>query len=650
MGRAVDMCCRALPGVLLVVITALCTGILDHTGWMPPSTMQPWGGKAFTIQPSLPGWTDIFYGGGDSNGRPTASGLRLFEDGRQLGPAHSIHAEIAAKGGGRYSDWNNYLVFSASDSSDPRVNGRRYTFAVPPVLWRLLLPMGLLLAVSICWRQRRGLTDGLPEIRWAAPFVVRGMHLAARWRRAICYAASLGVAAYVVATYAYGAPPIPVITPDSGAYWEGSSARTIGYPAFLWAVVGAFGSLRVVVLAQLILFIISVFLVQTAIERVTHSSMLAAVTAIALLVLGESLTYAIALMTESTFTSLLLLHVAAAGHAFARPSWLAFLGMAATAVLAVAIRPVGYFLFGGIVFLLLFWSRQRKAVFFWLLCPAVVLLTAYFVSDRALRAGDSGGVGAYDLFTHISAIYQPPPNLSPALVAATQGPVLKSYQDARRHAVSWRDRQIIEQNSCNPINDEVCGRLESCITARAAAALFHLSFYTIMHHPFGYLKIVLENLFGWFENMILASQPDVGTNLASDYKYQWPAIEDFLSRYDHRPAKLSPESIENDWTLTRPSAPLLAFAVPSGWQTLIKIVFVAIGIFSVIVFVLGHASSSEILVAYVAALTAGGALLVSLTYVFLLRFAMPLDPLVLITAIVGTWVALVRCGLLERFG
>jgi hypothetical protein len=378
---------------------------------------------------------------------------------------------------------------------------------------------------------------------------------------------------------------------------------------------------------------------------------LALATAIALLALGESRTYAVALMAESTFTSLLLLHVAAAGHAFARPSRLAFFGMAVTAILAVAIRPVGYFLFGGILFLLLFWSSERKPVFLWLLCPAVVLFAAYSVSDRAFRTGDSGGVGAYDLFTHISAIYQPPPNLSPALIAATQGPVLKSYQDARRHAASWIDRQMLEQNSCDRINDEVCGRLGSCVTADAAAALFHLSFYTIMHHPFGYLKIILENLFSWYENMILASRPDVGPNLVSDYKSQWPAIEYFFSQYYHRPGNLSLESIEKDWLLTQPSATLLAFAVSSDWQSVIKIVFIAVGIFAAIVFVLGDASPSEIFVAYVAALTAGGALLVSLTYVFLMRFAIPLDALVLITAIVGTWTTLVRyAAAIRRIG
>jgi hypothetical protein len=56
------------------------------------------------------------------------STLRLFEDGKELGPAHSPHVDIRTKGQGRWSHWgSNGLVFSTSDNSDPRTNGRKYT-------------------------------------------------------------------------------------------------------------------------------------------------------------------------------------------------------------------------------------------------------------------------------------------------------------------------------------------------------------------------------------------------------------------------------------------------------------------------------------------------------------------------------------------
>lgn len=67
---------------------------------------------------------------GDSNTAPTASKLRLFENGVELGPAHSVHHDIRAFGLGQFSHWGNTLYFSTSDNSDPLTNGRKYTYTM----------------------------------------------------------------------------------------------------------------------------------------------------------------------------------------------------------------------------------------------------------------------------------------------------------------------------------------------------------------------------------------------------------------------------------------------------------------------------------------------------------------------------------------
>jgi len=60
----------------------------------------------------------------DQNGKST---LRLFEDDKELLPAHSPHADIRAQGGGHWSHWGSSTIyFSTSDNSDPRTNGRTY--------------------------------------------------------------------------------------------------------------------------------------------------------------------------------------------------------------------------------------------------------------------------------------------------------------------------------------------------------------------------------------------------------------------------------------------------------------------------------------------------------------------------------------------
>lgn len=71
---------------------------------------------------------------GDTLINPRASTLRLFEDGVEIGPAHSSHDEIRAIGMGRFSHWSegpvSWLYMSTSDNSDPRFNGRRYTATI----------------------------------------------------------------------------------------------------------------------------------------------------------------------------------------------------------------------------------------------------------------------------------------------------------------------------------------------------------------------------------------------------------------------------------------------------------------------------------------------------------------------------------------
>lgn len=65
----------------------------------------------------------------DTSEYPRRSELLLYEDGVLLGPAHTAHHQIDTLGLGRYSHWftgKNIVMFSASDNSDPRANGRVY--------------------------------------------------------------------------------------------------------------------------------------------------------------------------------------------------------------------------------------------------------------------------------------------------------------------------------------------------------------------------------------------------------------------------------------------------------------------------------------------------------------------------------------------
>jgi hypothetical protein len=62
---------------------------------------------------------------------PGGPPLLLCENNNLLGPSDAAHADISTVGAGRYSQWNNSMVFSASDNSDPNTNGRQYTVVQP---------------------------------------------------------------------------------------------------------------------------------------------------------------------------------------------------------------------------------------------------------------------------------------------------------------------------------------------------------------------------------------------------------------------------------------------------------------------------------------------------------------------------------------
>jgi hypothetical protein len=71
---------------------------------------------------------------GDSEEKPFASMLELYEDYLPLGPRHAPHDSIREHGRGRFSHWGSTLFFSSSDNSDPTRNNRSYTAALPKSL------------------------------------------------------------------------------------------------------------------------------------------------------------------------------------------------------------------------------------------------------------------------------------------------------------------------------------------------------------------------------------------------------------------------------------------------------------------------------------------------------------------------------------
>src|SRR5271157_4594599 len=121
---------------------------------VPVNTAQPSGNGPYSYMVSMGtdrlGQTDAFSSPGILMGTFSSPAI-LLENGHSIGPGNSQHADVGQLGNGRFSFWKGSLIFSSSDNSDPRTNGRNYILILPgpnPPQWLgwVLLLILLLLA------------------------------------------------------------------------------------------------------------------------------------------------------------------------------------------------------------------------------------------------------------------------------------------------------------------------------------------------------------------------------------------------------------------------------------------------------------------------------------------------------------------------
>jgi hypothetical protein len=222
-----DAVLRGLAVALILLAVAVWAGSFNHSIRLSPAGIRPVQGSAFAVA-DLPAFAGNPCGTqllcpvrGDSNEHPTRSKATLLENGQSLGSAHSVHADIIQRGHGRYSHWHESLVFSASDNSDPRTNGRSYTIRLVPDLGRLELVLLAFYFSLLLFRHRGGLAQGLPEIRFIAerlrqPSVV-----------ALCLVRILAPVALGVFVLLGSAAWLMSRDPESGFFGQGVSVDTI---------------------------------------------------------------------------------------------------------------------------------------------------------------------------------------------------------------------------------------------------------------------------------------------------------------------------------------------------------------------------------------------------------------------------------------
>jgi hypothetical protein len=103
----------------LLVVALLGTSALrlPRSEKLEPTSIAPEDGLAFTA-PAPSAWPD---------GATNESTVEVLEDGIPLTAPHTYPPEIRQQGHGRFAHGRRSVLFSSSDGSDPRTNGRAYT-------------------------------------------------------------------------------------------------------------------------------------------------------------------------------------------------------------------------------------------------------------------------------------------------------------------------------------------------------------------------------------------------------------------------------------------------------------------------------------------------------------------------------------------
>ena len=333
----------------------------------------------------------------------------LHENARALTFAGPGLRAVRETGGGVYTQRGPTLIFSAFDNSDPRANGRAYTFTVPLSLrtWIKLVALaisGLLLVGWLVWigrRERQALLS-----RFCDPSRPKTETPSGAWSRT---AATLcaGLVGLVAVNYLIldATHMLPGLKHDSAGYFNASVLRTVGYPLFVHTVIGALGDVRWLVPVQLNLLLGGCLLLGWAVGRAFQAPLAGWVTGLSLLATKPILYPSWMVLSEALFIPLVCIHAATALLTLHTRSRTVTVAAGISAGLAIAVRPAGYSLLLGLLVLLWFLRDDRKRLRWWLIggCAAVLLLSA---TAQYVRAGVVGtqSAGGLALVGHVAPI------------------------------------------------------------------------------------------------------------------------------------------------------------------------------------------------------------------------------------------------------
>ena len=426
--------------------------------------------------------------------------------------------------------------------------------------------------------------------------------------------------------------------PNSLTYYYWLRIVPLGYCLFL----GAVGSLVWVTDVQLCMLWGAILFLCLAVNQISTAAGLAA-----LILLASSTHWSYqqaSILSEGLFLPLLLVNVGAAIFAITSPGkrrWPIIAALSAAGLMFV--RPAGYYALLGVFFLLIaMWSRFALK---WLLAPFVIFLAATMAINFAVRGpGAQSSVGRV-LFPLVVLLYEP--QFSPdsdrefGMAAAA---AVEAYRAKFKQAGSAIDRAQFLADNYNPISlvaeraivttimaSSGIGNDVNAFRTRMERLQLRLFLQTVSNNPLGYLNLVGDQLVWAWEESILAYYHPPHRSMAAEtgllaYRQKVLATHKVpqetsvlipdLARYTGFSAALLDEfsntyrNIQTERWLVYLLG-LVTFAAPFAF-------FIR--------------SRRILAVGYCGVMIHGSVLLTCTTTVFIGRYAMPVDPILLVAA------------------
>ena len=508
----------------------------EYVATLSPQVVKPERGHAFLVK--LPRPSLLYQLRSDAHWPYRPSALIVEENGKRLGPAHSVHAEIRKIGRGAYSHWRAFLYFSASDNSDPRVNGRVYSVRAPLFVNRALVSLllatlaGSCLAFYVLWISGSRHRVLLAVRRALAHPLARG--LAARLRldeRQTLFVARTAEICVVLAAIVWinwmflGATEIRAcLSPDSSSYLGFSLVRPPLYPAFVQLAHGLTGDIRWLIPLQLNAVLLSLVTLGAVVGRLSRSRLWGLGFTLLSFTLTPVLLLSYMILTEAFFTTFIVLHFAMAGLFIKTRAWhhavLAGIFLAAL----ILVRPAGYSLLLALPLLVWLLRGEPKKALIGVGAPVLIsfVLVALFNFAR-YGTFDAQSYGGFTLLGHVTHLIEPgdgarsgPHAETVEEIAKRMAPITTTLRTRPFPDALWREKsqkynELLYSHALPTINrdlqsqDPNLGGVE--LHKRSAEVSMAIALSIIRAHPWDYMRNVLANYYGMWQGFLL----DYGT-------------------------------------------------------------------------------------------------------------------------------------------